>query len=130
MVLSIKIKRDYYTNSNSQLLDKKLTYDTIIKRYSLIMINEVINALLEVSKISPFEVGQTARTLSLRTKYYKNIILQYSKSNDEDSFYQELIKLHTKLVRIEASQKDKNHMIHDTINFIERLINKKMKKEY
>lgn len=94
------------------------------------MINEIINGLLEVSKISSYDIGQPAGILSTRTKYYKNIINQYAKSNDEDSFYKELIKLHTRLVRVEATQKEKNHMIHDVVNFVERLINKRMKKEY
>lgn len=94
------------------------------------MINEIINGLLEVSKISAYEVGQPAGILATRTKYYKNIINQYAKSNDEDSFYKELIKLHTRLVRVEVAQKERNHMIHDVVNFVERLINKRMKKEY
>jgi len=94
------------------------------------IIYEVLNSFLEINKIYAYDVGQPSGILASRTKYYKNIINNYEKANPNDSFYKELIKTHTKLVEIEATYKKRNHLLHDSVNFIERLINKRMKKEY
>lgn len=93
------------------------------------MINEILNSFLEVNKINAHSVGDAARLLASRTKYYKNTINEYHKTKPTESFYKELVKLHTKLVEVEVTKLDKNHMIHDSINFIERLINEKMRKK-
>ena len=92
------------------------------------MINEILNSFLEINKIHAHSVGDAARLLASRTKYYKNLINEYHKNQATESFYKELVNLHIKLVEVEVTKKDKNHMIHDSVNFIERLINEKMKK--
>lgn len=94
------------------------------------MINEIINSFLYVNQISSYDVGEPSRILASRTKYYKNLINNYDKTSPNDDFYKELIKIHTKLIEVEVTSKTRNHMLHDSVNFIERLINKRMQKEY
>lgn len=96
----------------------------------IVIINEIINSYFHLNTICANNVGDTARTLANRTRYYKNIINKYDKTNPDDSFYMELINLHTKLVEVEATKEDRNHMIYDSLSFVERLINKRMKKEF
>lgn len=92
------------------------------------IISEILNSFLEINKINPHDIGEPARILASRTNYYKNIINSYDKTNPNDEFYKEIIKLHTKLVEVESKYKARNHMLHDSINFIERIITRRMKK--
>lgn len=93
------------------------------------MITEILNSFLEINKIKALSPGENARLLAGRTKSYKNLILEYHKKNPDQSFYNELVKLHIKLVEVEITKESKNHMIHDSVNFIERLIRENMKKQ-
>ena len=93
------------------------------------MIDTILESLIEISKIKAYEAGNPARMLATKTEYYRKLITRYEKNHQYEDFYIKLIKTHTKLVEIYSTQKTKNHMLFKNIDFLERLINKEVKRQ-
>ena len=92
------------------------------------MTDELFNAFIKINQLSAHSAGEAARLLASRTRYLKNLIKEYYKKNGNNLSFQQLLATYVELVSIEVTKKESNHMIHDSINFIERLINDKTKK--
>jgi hypothetical protein len=93
------------------------------------MIDTILESLIELSRIEAYDAGDPAGMLAAKTEYYTKIIARYEKNNPKDDFYKKLIKTHTKLVEIYSTKKSKNHMLYKNLYFLERLINKEVKRQ-